>query len=115
MSIFRSLAGCVLGLLLAAFPAFGGDALSNYVYSADQHFSWKRLDRTNTDAVIINHLDLKSQKWRETVWNHHIKIVRPAKMRHPEFAFLFVTGSGNGTSGPPNSSSWGVKSIQLIE
>ena len=26
-----------------------------------------------------------------------------------------LTGSGNGTSGPPNSSSWGVKSIQLIE
>ena len=26
-----------------------------------------------------------------------------------------LTGSGNGTSGPPNSSTWGVKSIQLIE
>ena len=26
-----------------------------------------------------------------------------------------LTGSGNGANGPPNSSSWGVKSIQLIE
>jgi Putative Flp pilus-assembly TadE/G-like len=26
-----------------------------------------------------------------------------------------LAGSGNGTSGPPNSSTWGVKSIQLIE
>jgi putative Flp pilus-assembly TadE/G-like protein len=26
-----------------------------------------------------------------------------------------LTGSGNGTNGPPNSSTWGVKSIQLIE
>ena len=26
-----------------------------------------------------------------------------------------LTGSGNGTSGPPNSSTWGVKSIQLVE
>lgn len=97
MSIFRSPAGWVSALLLAALPAFGADALSNYVFSADQHFSWKRLERTNTDAVIINHLNVKSQKWRESVWSHHIKIVRPAQVRHPEFAFLFVTGSGNGT------------------
>jgi hypothetical protein len=26
-----------------------------------------------------------------------------------------LAGSGNGTSGPPNSSTWGVKSIQLVE
>jgi hypothetical protein len=26
-----------------------------------------------------------------------------------------LTGSGNGTSGPPGSSTWGVKSIQLVE
>jgi hypothetical protein len=26
-----------------------------------------------------------------------------------------LAGSGNGTNGPPNSSTWGVKSIQLIE
>src|SRR5688572_4790250 len=84
-------------VLLAAWPAFATDALSNYVYSVDNHFSWKRLSRTNTDAVIINHLQLVSQKWRDSVWDHHVQIVRPAKVRHPEMAFLFVTGSGNGT------------------
>jgi Putative Flp pilus-assembly TadE/G-like len=26
-----------------------------------------------------------------------------------------LTGSGNGTNGPPNSSTWGVKTIQLVE
>jgi PhoPQ-activated pathogenicity-related protein len=84
-------------VLMTAWPASATDALSNYVYSVDNHFSWKRLSRTNTDAVIINHLQLVSQKWRESVWDHHVQIVRPAKVRHPEIAFLFVTGSGNGT------------------
>jgi PhoPQ-activated pathogenicity-related protein len=93
----RCLLLCTLPFLLTARPASATDALSNYVYSADKHFAWKRLTRTNTDAVIINHLQLVSQKWRDSVWDHHVQIVRPAKVRHPEFAFLFVTGSGNGT------------------
>jgi PhoPQ-activated pathogenicity-related protein len=93
---------CALPLVLAAWPASATDALSNYVYSADQHYSWKRLSRTNTDAVILTHLQLVSQKWRESVWDHHVKIVRPAKVRHPEMAFLFVTGSGNGTRQLPH-------------
>jgi PhoPQ-activated pathogenicity-related protein len=93
----KCLGFCAFLFLLATLPAAATDALSNYVYSADQHFSWKRLSRTNTDAVLINHLQLVSQKWRESVWDHHVQVVRPAKVRHPEIAFLFVTGSGNGT------------------
>jgi PhoPQ-activated pathogenicity-related protein len=97
MRTFPSVMSCILFPALAALPASAADALSNYVYSADAHFSWKQVSRTNSDGVTATHLQVVSQKWRESVWEHHVRIVRPAKVRHSEFAFLFVTGSGSGS------------------
>lgn len=87
--------GAIL-LITNALPAFAADALSNYVYAADNHFKWKQVDQIRTGGVAITQLELTSQKWRDITWKHNMRIVRPAKMRHPEIAFLFVTGSGSG-------------------
>jgi PhoPQ-activated pathogenicity-related protein len=84
-------------LLIAALPASASDALSNYVFTVDQNFAWKQVGQVKTQGMMITHMELTSQKWRESVWTHHMRIVRPTEMRHPEFAFLFVTGSGSGT------------------
>jgi PhoPQ-activated pathogenicity-related protein len=84
-------------LLVFAGRGHTADALSNYVYSADQSFSWKQIGQTNLEGATVTHLELVSQKWRDSVWTHHIQVVRPAKMRNADFGFLFVTGDGSGT------------------
>lgn len=83
-------------LLTASLSALAGDALSNYVFAADQHFTWKQTSQVKTQGFTITRLELTSQKWRDGLWNHHMRIVRPAEMRHPEMAFVYVTGSGSG-------------------
>ncbi|MCI0381070.1 MAG: PhoPQ-activated pathogenicity-related family protein [Gemmataceae bacterium] len=77
------------------------DALSNYVYRTDQHFSWKQIGKTNFEGLTVTRLELVSQKWRDSVWTHTLQIARPAKMRNPEFAFLFITGDGSGSKTLP--------------
>lgn len=91
----RSISLAFAGLLLA--PAAWADALSNYVFSADTNYSWKEAGQTNMDGLTVTRLDLVSQKWRDSVWTHTIQVVRPEKVRNPEWAFLFVTGDGSGT------------------
>src|SRR5258705_833790 len=83
-------------LLTASLPALGGDALSNYVYAADQHFAWRQTSQVKTQGFTITRLELTSKKWRDGLWNHHMRIVRQAEVRHPEMAFVYVTGSGSG-------------------
>jgi PhoPQ-activated pathogenicity-related protein len=38
-----------------------------------------------------------SQTWQGQFWSHHIQVIKPATIRHPDIALLFVTGDGEGT------------------
>src|SRR5262245_40160717 len=81
----------------AAVHLKAADALSNYVFAADANFAWKQVGQTNIEGLTVTRVDLVSQKWRDSVWTHTVQIVRPAKVRNPEWAFLFVTGDGSGS------------------
>ncbi len=91
------LAGWAASLTILGSPASAHDALSNYVYAADQNFAWKQASRTNIDGLVVTRLEMTSQKWRDSVWTHVMQVARPAKMRNPDTAFLFITGDGSGT------------------
>jgi PhoPQ-activated pathogenicity-related protein len=41
-------------------------------------------------------LELVSQTWQHQFWSHHLLVVRPEKVTHPDVALLFVTGGGFG-------------------
>ena len=84
-------------LLLLDAPAAPGP-LQDYVQAPDPHFAWKAGRETNTGTFRITQLELTSQKWREHVWKHQLQVVRPANVRNPGLAFLFVTGDGDGRS-----------------
>jgi PhoPQ-activated pathogenicity-related protein len=73
------------------------DALETYVGKADTNFYWKQISKSETNGFTLSHVTLRSQQWREHLWQHNIRIVRPAKVRNPQMAFLFITGSGTGT------------------
>lgn len=81
----------------AALHLQAADALSNYVFSADANFAWKQVGQTNIGGLSVTRVELVSQKWRDSVWTHTVQIARPAKVRNPEWAFLFVTGDGSGS------------------
>jgi PhoPQ-activated pathogenicity-related protein len=97
-----------LGLLIvtaflgaAALHARGADALERYVTAPDDSFKWTVQARLETNGFKVATISLTSQTWRSNVWTHTIQVVRPAKVRNPDAAFLFVTGDGSGRNYVP--------------
>lgn len=72
-------------------------ALDDYVRQQDNRFAWKILETTPVEGGTAYHLELVSQQWREHVWTHHLRVVRPKEIRNPDVAFLFITGDGTGS------------------
>src|SRR6185436_4018640 len=93
ISLLRSFAF----ISLTTIRVFAGNALENYVQQPDKSFEWKVAEQKNLGPMNITHATLTSQTWRTNVWTHHLQIVRPEKVRHPEIGFLFITGDGTGT------------------
>ncbi|MBN2505603.1 MAG: PhoPQ-activated pathogenicity-like protein PqaA type [Verrucomicrobia bacterium] len=84
-------------LILAAPPAHAG-ALEDYVRTPDDAFQWTIRSRSEDAGFARVHLDVTSQRWRSHPWQHHVQIVYPTQLRHPDAAFLFITGDGDGKS-----------------
>ena len=87
--------------VLAAGIQLWAGALENYIKAPDSAYGWKKAGSAETNGVTVTRVDLTSQKWRDSVWTHTVQIVRPAKMRNPDMALLFVTGDGNGSRNLP--------------
>src|SRR5688500_8183105 len=87
----------VFVVVLAFVTHLRGGALENYVQAPDSAYTWKKRGTQETNGFAVTQLDLTSQKWRDSVWTHTVQIVRPAKVRNPDIAFLFVTGDGSGS------------------
>src|SRR5689334_6957818 len=73
------------------------DPLETYVAAPDKTYQWEIKSSEHTNGFTIAALKMTSQTWRTSAWTHTVQIVRPDKMRHPEIAFLFVTGDGANT------------------
>jgi len=85
----------LLGLLLPVCEA-GAGALEDYVNKPDPHFQWNQVDQQKSGEFTVTHLEMVSQQWREHLWEHHLQVVRPDRVRNPDLAFLFITGDGDG-------------------
>ncbi len=73
------------------------DALEDYVTKPDPSFHWKPVEQRTSGSFTVTHLELVSQQWRGRQWEHHVQVVQPARIRNPDFAFLLITGDGDGT------------------
>lgn len=73
-------------------------ALDRYVKAPDAAFTWKVKEERKQGQFTVTRLEMQSQQWRGTNWVHDVLIVRPQKIRNPDIAFLFVGGSGDGSS-----------------
>ena len=82
----------------AAFVLFLGakvlaaDPLERYIAAPDDTYKWSVRSTTHTNGFTTATIAMTSQTWRTSAWTHVVTIVRPDKMRHPESAFLFITG-----------------------
>jgi PhoPQ-activated pathogenicity-related protein len=86
----------IMASWLGAALGLHAGALENYVGQPDTAFRWKKLDQKQIEGLTVTHLELTSQEWRGHPWTHHLQVVRPAQVRNPDIAFLFITGDGEG-------------------
>jgi PhoPQ-activated pathogenicity-related protein len=76
----------------AAMP----NALEEFVALPDKAFKWEVQDVDATQSVA--RLQLTSQSWKGGEWTHDLLIVTPKVVKNPESCFLFIRGSGDGSS-----------------
>lgn len=79
-------------LALSLTKNFAADPLERYVAAPDDTYKWTVRSTTRTNGFTTTAIAMTSQTWRTSAWTHVVTIVRPDKMRHPEIAFLFITG-----------------------
>jgi PhoPQ-activated pathogenicity-related protein len=96
-SFLRLPAAMLLGLACSCLVSRAEpDALEAYVRAADTNFSWRVVGQSNLPNATATQLELTSQQWRGITWTHSMIIVRPAKVRQPDIAFLLISGDGSG-------------------
>jgi PhoPQ-activated pathogenicity-related protein len=98
MSLISNISHGVRYLIIIAsclVPSLAGP-LENYVRAPDATFQWKKTERKKVGAVTVSHLEMVSQTWRGQFWSHHLMVVQPTELRHPEMGLLFITGDGEG-------------------
>ena len=76
------------------WPSGRAGALEDYVHASDKSFNWKRTEQKPLGGGTLTHLELISQVWRGQFWSHHLMVIRPAAVSHPDAAMLFITGGG---------------------
>ncbi len=53
------------------------NALQSYLDNGDNSFKWEVQDSTKTDGARLYRLQVTSQTWRDTVWNHELTVIVP--------------------------------------
>ena len=74
--MMQSLPFVLVVLWVAVCAGAEGGALEEYVKHAEARFAWQKVEETHTNGFRITHLALTSQQWRESVWTHHLRVVR---------------------------------------
>lgn len=89
------------------------NALQSYLDNSDNSFKWEVQDSTQTEGSSLYRLQLTSQTWRDTIWNHELTIIVPNSVKYND-ALLFITG-GSIKKGLPNTHNWNEDLIVSLE
>jgi PhoPQ-activated pathogenicity-related protein len=76
----------------APAPSHAANALERYIQQPDHTFAWHVDTQTTIEGVMVTYVKMTSQTWRGHPWSHHLQIIRPHHLRHPEMALLLITG-----------------------
>ncbi|OWK37984.1 PhoPQ-activated pathogenicity-related family protein [Fimbriiglobus ruber] len=72
--------------------------LGVYVKKADDSFSWKLVDKTETPTGTLYNLEIISQTWQGIKWDHELQIALPKGGRPTETMLLWNQGGKSGPS-----------------
>ncbi|MCK5851884.1 PhoPQ-activated pathogenicity-like protein PqaA type [bacterium] len=75
-----------------------GDEIFQYISKNEPDYSWKLIDsKTNDDKSVVYEIILISQKWRDIVWSHRLKIYIPNNIdKKNNLALFMISGSSSG-------------------
>jgi len=82
--------------------------LADYVTKKDDSFSWKLVDKKETDAGAIYEIDLISQTWHDIKWDHKLQVFVPKGVKPQATMVLWNQG------GTPNPAS-GLMGLTLAD
>ena len=73
--------------------------LASYVNAPDASFKWEKGPVKESATGSVSDIVLTSQTWRGIVWQHLLRITKPAQVTHPGWVVLFISG-GSGAPKP---------------
>ena len=88
------------------------NALQSYLDNGDSSFKWEVQDSVKTNGLRLYRIELTSQTWRDTVWNHELTVIIPDTISYND-GLLFITG-GAVTKGKPNTHKWDKEEIVAL-
>lgn len=94
---FHILCILVLSGLQFSSPA-QANPLTTYVQAKDSHLAWHTAGQSLSGGMRVTRIQMVSQAWRGELWHHHLLIVTPKTLTHPDQAFLMVAGDGEGNA-----------------
>lgn len=71
-------------------------ALKQYVARPDAAYRWTLEANHAVESGKFYDLRLTSQTWQDITWTHNLRIIEPARIRHPQHMLLFITGGRTG-------------------
>ena len=75
-----------------------GKEIFDYTSEKNPYYKWDLIStKTNKDNSVLYELKLISQKWRNIIWSHRLKIYIPAKLnKKNNLALFMISGSSSG-------------------
>ena len=70
--------------------------LKSFIAKPESAYKWEKLGERKMDGGTLYDLHLVSQTWKNGPWEHHLVLLKPDKLTHPEFCALHNTG-GSGS------------------
>jgi PhoPQ-activated pathogenicity-related protein len=96
-SVLRSLSLVAVLVLVAPAPAADiPSALTDYVYKKDDSFSWKLVDKKESDFGTVYTIDLISQTWHDIKWDHKLQVYVPKGVKPQPTMLLWNQGGTPG-------------------
>ena len=75
-----------------------GKEIFDYTSAKNPFYKWELIEiKTNKNKSVVYELKLTSQKWRDIIWTHRLKIYIPSKLdKKNNLALFMISGSSSG-------------------
>jgi len=83
-------------LIFSPFVSYAD--IFEYLAKEDDTFEWEKVwEGELPTGARAYEIKLTSQTWMDIVWEHRLKLIKPAELEDPSLALMLITGSGSGS------------------